>query len=204
MGQSIQVSKICSVRISAPAVPSWPSRLRVQRCRCSSSGRCCGSGLIPGPGTSTCHRHSPSIPQKKKKRKKKKISPISTLSELFYVEAWSTCGLDGTSEQVSAQEMDNPLRNTAWPWPCRLPLQPDIFLAPWEPGLFLLPQIKRPQCSRFLGSEGTFVLSQSRRKWVHQSPLALKGLCERPLVSVPTFTHEIYKPGLLSFHFVAF
>ena len=32
-------------------------------------GRCCGSGLIHGLGTSTCLRHG----QKKKKKKKKKI-----------------------------------------------------------------------------------------------------------------------------------
>ena len=29
-------------------------RLRIQHCHCSSLGHCCGTGLIPGPGTSTC------------------------------------------------------------------------------------------------------------------------------------------------------
>ena len=30
-------------------------RARIQHCHCSSLGRYCGVGLIPGPGTSTCH-----------------------------------------------------------------------------------------------------------------------------------------------------
>ena len=38
------------------------SGLRIQRCHC------CGTGLIPGPVTSSCHRHG----KKKKKRKERK------------------------------------------------------------------------------------------------------------------------------------
>ena len=40
-------------------VPLWYSRLSIWQCHC------CGVGSIPGPGTSTCHRHH----QKKKKGK---------------------------------------------------------------------------------------------------------------------------------------
>ena len=37
-------------------VPLWCSGLRIQHCHCSGSGHCCDLGLIPGLGTSTCHR----------------------------------------------------------------------------------------------------------------------------------------------------
>ena len=40
-------------------------QLRILHCHCSSSGRCCGAGSIPGPGTFACHEHG----QKKKKKK---------------------------------------------------------------------------------------------------------------------------------------
>ena len=36
-------------------VPLWYSGLRIRCCHCSGSGCCWGWGLIPGPGTSTCH-----------------------------------------------------------------------------------------------------------------------------------------------------
>ena len=36
----------------AKGVPLWLSGVRIQRCHS------CGSGLIPGPGISTCHGHS--------------------------------------------------------------------------------------------------------------------------------------------------
>ena len=42
----------------------WHSGLRIWHCHCNGSGGCCGVGSIPGPGTSTCLKHS----QKKKKR----------------------------------------------------------------------------------------------------------------------------------------
>ena len=41
--------------------------LRIWCCYCSSLGQCCGTGLIPALGTSTCHRCPP--PPKKKERK---------------------------------------------------------------------------------------------------------------------------------------
>ena len=44
-------------RKAAEGVPWRPSGLRILRCYCSSSGRCCGSGLIPSSGTSTCCEH---------------------------------------------------------------------------------------------------------------------------------------------------
>ena len=40
----------------------WCSELKIRHGHCSSSGCCCGTGLILGPGTSTCHG-------KKKKKK---------------------------------------------------------------------------------------------------------------------------------------
>ena len=43
----------------------WHSELRILHCHCKGLGRCCGVGSIPGPGTSTCYRHS----QKKNKTK---------------------------------------------------------------------------------------------------------------------------------------
>ena len=47
-------------------VPLGHNGLRTLHCHCSGSGRCCGSGLIPGLGTSTCCGCS-----KKKKKKPK-------------------------------------------------------------------------------------------------------------------------------------
>ena len=35
----------------------WHSELRIQHCHCSSLSYCCGMGLIPGQGTSTCCEH---------------------------------------------------------------------------------------------------------------------------------------------------
>ena len=32
------------------------SRLRIQCCHCYGSGYCCGTGSMPGPGTSACHK----------------------------------------------------------------------------------------------------------------------------------------------------
>ena len=43
----------------------WCSRLRIHRCHCL--GHCCGMGLIPGPTTSICCRHS----QKKKRERER-------------------------------------------------------------------------------------------------------------------------------------
>ena len=45
----------------------WCSRLRIWHCHCSSLDHCRDSGLIPGIGLFTCHRHG----QKKKKKKRK-------------------------------------------------------------------------------------------------------------------------------------
>ena len=55
----------------------WHSGLRIWRCHCIGLDRCCGTGLIPGPGTSTCCRHH-------QKKKYKWYLPIICLS-LFYV-----------------------------------------------------------------------------------------------------------------------
>ena len=45
-------------------VPWWPSRLKIWFCHC------CGSGSIPGPGTSAC-QEKPKMRRKKKRRRKK-------------------------------------------------------------------------------------------------------------------------------------
>lgn len=36
-------------------VPMWLQELRIRHCRCSSSGCCCSTGLIPATETSICH-----------------------------------------------------------------------------------------------------------------------------------------------------
>ena len=37
--------------------PLWHKRLRIQHCHCSCGmGHNCSTGLIPGPGTSTCQK----------------------------------------------------------------------------------------------------------------------------------------------------
>ena len=38
-------------------VPWWLRRLRIWGCHCSGLGHSCGTGLIPGPGTSACCEH---------------------------------------------------------------------------------------------------------------------------------------------------
>lgn len=43
-----------SIIQNSQGVPVWPSWLRIKCCHCSGSGHCCGTGLIPGRGTS-CH-----------------------------------------------------------------------------------------------------------------------------------------------------
>ena len=52
----------------ARGVPWWHNRLKIRHCRCYGSGHCCGTGSIPGPGTSACLRQG----QKKKERKMRK------------------------------------------------------------------------------------------------------------------------------------
>ena len=39
-------------------IPWWLSGLRIQCCHCYGLGGCSGTSLIPGPGTSMCHRCS--------------------------------------------------------------------------------------------------------------------------------------------------
>ena len=54
------------VREIRKGAPLWLSRSRIRHCPCSGSGRCCGAGSIPGPGTST----SCGMAQKKRKIRK--------------------------------------------------------------------------------------------------------------------------------------
>jgi len=49
----------------------WLSALKIGHYRCSSSGHCCDSGLIPTPRTSTCHGHSQKPNQTQTKQNKK-------------------------------------------------------------------------------------------------------------------------------------
>ena len=58
--------------------PVWLSRLRVQHCHFSSLGCCCGAGLIPGLGISTCHRCG----QKKKSGKSSQCVTMGSLGSL--------------------------------------------------------------------------------------------------------------------------
>ena len=59
--------------------PWWLSGLRIQHCPCYSSDYCCGMGLIPGSGMSTCLGQT--SPHKKKGK------PIFTLQ--LYGYRWS-------------------------------------------------------------------------------------------------------------------
>lgn len=54
-------------------VPLRHSRVGTQHCHCGSLGYCCSTGSISGPGTSTCHRHSPG----KKKKRTRQVSKTS-------------------------------------------------------------------------------------------------------------------------------
>ena len=51
-----------SLKKKSVRVPLWCSGLRISRCHSNGSGHCWATGLIPGPGTSTCCWHG----QKKK------------------------------------------------------------------------------------------------------------------------------------------
>lgn len=39
-------------------VPQWLSKLRIWHCPYCDLGLCCGTSLIPGPGSSTYHRYN--------------------------------------------------------------------------------------------------------------------------------------------------
>ena len=54
-------------------VPLWCSKLRIWCCHCSGLGHHYGLGLLPGLGTSTCHRCS------QKKKKKERTKEMNTL-----------------------------------------------------------------------------------------------------------------------------
>ena len=49
-------------------VPWGCSKLGIWCCHCSCSGHCCGTGLVPSLGSSTCYEHR----QKKRKKEKKR------------------------------------------------------------------------------------------------------------------------------------
>ena len=65
---------------------SWCSGLRIHHCHCSGSGRCCGVGLIPGPGTATHHGQPP--PQKKKNTKNNKKKRRNTGNLWLPLAVW--------------------------------------------------------------------------------------------------------------------
>lgn len=56
-----QTKKICIVKETINKTKSpgllWHSEFRIWHCQCSSSGHCCGMVLLPGMGTSMCHRY---------------------------------------------------------------------------------------------------------------------------------------------------
>ena len=45
------------------SVPVWLNRLKTRHCHCRGSGHCCGTGLIPGPGSSACRGRGQKILQ---------------------------------------------------------------------------------------------------------------------------------------------
>ena len=64
-------------------IPWWPSGLRIQHCHCYRLGHCCGAGLIPGPGTSTCCWHG----RKNKKKKEKNTNQNKSNEEIYMVRS---------------------------------------------------------------------------------------------------------------------
>ena len=51
-------------------IPWRLSGLRIQRCPCCGSGHCCGTGSIPGLGTSACCICKLQVQQRKRRRKR--------------------------------------------------------------------------------------------------------------------------------------
>ena len=66
---SYNITYMWNLKKNDRGVPLWHMRLRIQSCHCSGSGCCHGTGLIPGLGTSICHKCSQ---KKRKKRQRKK------------------------------------------------------------------------------------------------------------------------------------
>ena len=67
-------------------VSLWYSRLSIQHCHCSSLGRCCGMGSIPGPGTAICQWGG----DQKKKGEENTLKKISCFPETAsgYLSCW--------------------------------------------------------------------------------------------------------------------
>ena len=61
--------------------PCWPNRLRIQHCHCSSSGHCCGTGLIPGQGTSACCRRGQKKPKQQQQQKRTPHNSSPTIAQ---------------------------------------------------------------------------------------------------------------------------
>lgn len=57
-------------------VPWWLNRLRIWRCYCRDSGHCCGTGSVPGQGTSL-------VPWMQRGKKKKKREKRFMRSKIF-------------------------------------------------------------------------------------------------------------------------
>ena len=71
--------------MSNGGVPWWCCGLSIQCCHCSGSIYCCGAGLIPGLGTSTCH----GLGQKKKNQSLKSVKSVKQeLRYLQIISAW--------------------------------------------------------------------------------------------------------------------
>ena len=54
MGTLCSIQRALGHMTTTKEAPLQCSGLRIHRCHCSSSGHCCGVGLIPGLGTSSC------------------------------------------------------------------------------------------------------------------------------------------------------
>ena len=70
---------------TAKGVPFWYRGLRIRHCHCSGAGHCCGTDLIPGPGTSTCGR----LGKMKKKEKKSAQIKVRCMSWSSAFIQWS-------------------------------------------------------------------------------------------------------------------
>lgn len=80
----------------------WPNGLRLQLCYGRGLGRYCSLGLIPGPGTSTCHRNDKK--KKKKSDKQYNIAVLKTSRNTFgkrllnMCKPWPICFCAGLSQ----------------------------------------------------------------------------------------------------------
>ena len=88
-------------------VPLWHSGLRIRHCHCSYSSCCCGTGLIPGPGTSECDglgTAPPLLPSKKVER----LFLFLAVIKVFFFFWWFLQML------IYLSNSGSPFKNTFW------------------------------------------------------------------------------------------